>query len=113
SSIPPSRIPHEPIRTRTMARLLSSQGHLDRARAIYDELVELTPGDPELLDERRALESMPPPTDRAARSGPTPEAITAVCIDGTSLLIHWSVSEAGIERARQVLGRPGTLVARV
>jgi hypothetical protein len=49
---PPAR---EPIRTRTMARLLASQGHVRRALTIYEELLERDPEDLTLLAEIDAV----------------------------------------------------------
>lgn len=46
----------EPIATRTMARILAAQGHRDRARAIYAQLMEHEPGDAALAAEAAALE---------------------------------------------------------
>jgi hypothetical protein len=46
----------EPIRTRTMARLLAAQGHRARALAIYDALTAADP-DPSLLAEAERLRS--------------------------------------------------------
>lgn len=46
----------EPIRTRTMARLLAAQGHRARALAIYDALMAVDP-DPSLLAEAERLRS--------------------------------------------------------
>jgi len=45
----------EPIRTHSMARLLASQGHAERALAIYDDLLQSGSADPALLAEARAL----------------------------------------------------------
>jgi hypothetical protein len=46
---------HEPIRTRTFARLLAAQGHLERALSIYDYLIHQHPGDAVLRDEVATL----------------------------------------------------------
>jgi signal transduction histidine kinase len=48
----------EPIRTRTMAKLLLSQGHPERALSIYDALIADGATDPELLAEAEALRSL-------------------------------------------------------
>jgi hypothetical protein len=45
----------EPIRTRTMARLLSAQGYRKRALAIYDELLTRHPEDTVLREEAQAV----------------------------------------------------------
>lgn len=46
---------NEPIRTRTMARLLASQGHPERALSIYDFLLASPGADPALRAEADAL----------------------------------------------------------
>jgi hypothetical protein len=45
----------EPIRTRTMAKLLAAQGHRERALSIYDHLLSKDASDPALLAEADAL----------------------------------------------------------
>ncbi|HEY6881806.1 MAG TPA: hypothetical protein VI299_27450 [Polyangiales bacterium] len=45
----------EPIKTRTMARLLAMQGYKPRAIAVYRELLKRSPDDPVLLAELEAL----------------------------------------------------------
>lgn len=45
----------EPIRTRSMARLLASQGQHDRALAIYEALVAVDNADPALRAELEAV----------------------------------------------------------
>jgi hypothetical protein len=47
----------EPIRTRTMARLLAAQGYRKRALAMYDELLAAKQDDAELRDEAERLRS--------------------------------------------------------
>lgn len=48
----------EPIRTRSMARLLASQGQHDRALAIYEALVEVNGADPALQAELEAVRQL-------------------------------------------------------
>jgi hypothetical protein len=48
----------EPIRTRTMAKLLLAQGHPQRALSIYDALIAEGADDPVLLAEADALRSL-------------------------------------------------------
>ncbi|MFT3927758.1 MAG: hypothetical protein QM778_34845 [Myxococcales bacterium] len=50
----------EPIRTRTFARLLAAQGHLERALSIYAYLIEQQPSDAGLMDEAAALRALHP-----------------------------------------------------
>ncbi|MEY4512796.1 MAG: hypothetical protein RLZZ450_4918 [Pseudomonadota bacterium] len=45
----------EPIRTRTMAKLLATQGHRERALSIYDHLLQKAVGDDSLRAEADAL----------------------------------------------------------
>ena len=45
----------EPIRTRTMAKLLASQGHRERALSIYEDLLRKDASDQTLLAEAEAL----------------------------------------------------------
>lgn len=52
---PPAKTCQEPIRTRTMARLLGKQGYRDRALSIYDCLLAETPDDASLRDEAEIL----------------------------------------------------------
>jgi hypothetical protein len=51
----PQRVQHEPIRTRTMARLLAAQGYRQRALAIYEELLAQAGADDGLRQEAAAL----------------------------------------------------------
>ncbi len=58
AAAPVSQVPvsaQEPIRTHSMARLFATQGHVDRALAIYDELIAKNPGDVTLAKEAAAL----------------------------------------------------------
>lgn len=48
----------EPIRTRTMARLLAAQGHVERALSIYAHLLRQSPGDSALLEEAAAARAI-------------------------------------------------------
>src|SRR5690606_26413543 len=52
---PPPSAPDEPIKTRSMARVLEEQGHLARALAIVRELAQRD-ADPELAEWRARLE---------------------------------------------------------
>jgi hypothetical protein len=111
--------PDEPIRTRTLARLLSSQGHHQRALAIYRELVRATPGDVELGAEAeacavRARETKPAPKPEARELVPSgPDEVVSVGVDATSVLVSWEVSARGMSRAERLLGGEGELTARL
>ena len=48
----------EPIRTRSMARLLAKQGRPDRALAIYEALIALDPADAALRSELEATRAL-------------------------------------------------------
>ena len=50
-----ARPKREPIRTRTMARLLAAQGHKSRALSIYDELIAADASDATLVAEAASL----------------------------------------------------------
>ena len=52
-------VEREPIRTRTMARLLAAQGYHARALAIYGALLAECPGDAELLAEIERVRAQP------------------------------------------------------
>jgi hypothetical protein len=109
----------EPIQTRTLARLLSSQGHHQRALTIYEALVAATPGDPSLAAERdacarRAREAGPakkPEPPELVPSGP--DEVVSVAVDPSSVLVSWEVSERGVARAERLLGGAGELTARL
>ncbi len=73
SQTPQEKPSKEPIATRAMARLLASQGQQARAAAIYDQLLKLTPNDPELQQERIALDADPAP----APATPAPSVVLA------------------------------------
>jgi hypothetical protein len=57
----PQVVQHEPIRTRTMARLLAAQGYRQRALAIYTELLTNAGADAALRAEADALRSRSAP----------------------------------------------------
>jgi hypothetical protein len=52
---PPAAVCDEPIRTRTMARLLATQGHRARALSIYEHLLAHGDSDPCLRSEAELL----------------------------------------------------------
>jgi hypothetical protein len=54
---PAQAVDCEPIRTRTMARLLAAQGYRARALAIYQALLAENPSDTELHAERERLQA--------------------------------------------------------
>lgn len=87
----------EPIRTRTMAEVLVTQGHLERAIGILREL----DGD-EALRRRLELE---------ARLGCT--SGVALRREGAAAGIAWTLDDEGVSRARLVLGSDGALAVRV
>jgi hypothetical protein len=112
SSPPPSG--GEPIETKTMAHLLAEQGHTRRALGIYHKLLEQRPGDPELegliekLRNRRRDEGKDP----NGTSGHDQEVVS-VAVDAQQVLVSWAVHQDAIARARQLLGGPGALTARL
>jgi hypothetical protein len=111
----------EPIRTRSMARLLAAQGHKERALAIYEELLARGATEPgsepgserELADELNALRQgapvphpeLPKPKDRS--SVELPEQRERFLCEGEpekGLTLRWDISDEGCARARAVLG---------
>jgi hypothetical protein len=116
---PPSPSVDEPIRTRTMARLLADQGYLARALAIYDVLERAHPSDAalgaEIESAREAAKTRRRPTHASEVEGEhdPDQEVAVVTVDARTLLVSWEVSEAGIARARAVLGSDGVLTARL
>jgi hypothetical protein len=113
----------EPIRTRSMARLLVTQGHRERALAIYEELLGRNSTDEALRDELAAvrrgepvaapvLPDPPPGLDRNALIAAGDKLSCSGEADA-GFALQWSITEAGLERARAVLGREGELAARI
>jgi len=112
----------EPIRTVSMARLLASQGHRERALAIYEELIAQNSEDASLHDEAQALrrgESAPlpplsaPPVDAESA---WPDAGARLWCEGEptqGMRLRWALSAHGQQRARAVLGRDGELAIRL
>jgi hypothetical protein len=128
--VPPAReVPttrtfiEEPIRTRSMARLLAAQGLRERALAIYAELLAREPGDQALQDEAAAIGrgdpvEAPVLPERPAGALPVqlPASADRLQSEGdtsTGLLLRWQISEAGQQRARAVLGTEGELAVRL
>lgn len=115
---PPSPEPKidEPIRTRTMADLLVTQGELARALAILEELRRDRPDDAELAERCASLRERVD-GDRAVerarglegRAGPYVELVTV----GEARAVAWSIDDAGLERARALLEGEGELTLRV
>ena len=113
SEPPPDELagaPDEPIRTRSLARLLEEQGHLERALAMVRELAAEHAGDEELARwagqlQRRIAEKIL--RERPARIGV--EIVRAAGVPG----VTWKIDEAGLGRARALLGAPGELTLRV
>jgi hypothetical protein len=110
----------EPIRTRSMARLLASQGHRERALAIYEELLARDSTDARLQAEAEAVrdgETPPAPSMPApGRELELPERPDRIeCQGGADegLRVRWQVSEDGRRRARAVLGHDGELAVRL
>jgi hypothetical protein len=112
----------EPIRTRSMARLLASQGHQERALAIYEELLAQNSEDLSLRAETEALrrgEVTPEPhlSSPAPRAdGELPDGGDRLWCEGDAqagLRLRWQLTESGQRRARAVLGHDGELAIRV
>lgn len=114
---PPAQLEGDPIRTRSMARLLEGQGHLDRALAIVRELHQEAKRDEELSKWRASLEARIDERsirERAqARLGRDDAPFVEILDADSSRGIAWRVNEAGIARARALLGTEGSLTLRV
>jgi hypothetical protein len=114
-----------PARTRSEARALARAGHGQRALEVYAELIERAPDDSALAGEAAALRRGElPPAPPAARSpevarqqaSPRPPGEDRLACAGgseTGLALHWRISEAGVRRARAVLGSDGQLTVRL
>lgn len=120
--VPTRRFVEEPIRTRSMARVLLSQGHRDRALAILESIVRDNPGDLSARDDLERLRTDLPldaelarlPEPRALPTLPeTGDTIELRALPGRTLHISWHTTEAGQARAQAVLGTEGELAVRV
>jgi len=113
---PPTR--DEPIRTRTMARLLASQGEHERAASIYRELRADAPDDAELRREADAVEAALEAAENVAPPVQTESIIergvVAESVDATTALVSWSLDEATLREAAGEAASEGVeLVARL
>lgn len=98
---------NEPLPTRTMARLLAEQGHLDRAQAIYWKLQKESPDDTTIAAEFEALAKRPLSSSRTENAGD--EIVFASGKAG--VVVAWTLAEATLSEARAVCGG-GELVLR-
>ncbi len=114
----------EPIRTRSMARLLGAQGHRERALAIYEELITKNSSDSTLVQEAEALrantdallpaQELPKPPEKLRK--PVPESTDLLeCLPaaGGGVHLRWRITQQGEARARTLLGSEGELAVRV
>ena len=118
---------HEPIRTRTMARLLALQGHPERATQILNTLRLEHPTDERIQKEYDALsrgEPWPSHDEPKKRESIFPsrvtkkkarhvDRITATVVDHATVLASYWTSDEGVARARTVLQKDGALTLRV
>jgi hypothetical protein len=104
-----------------MARLLAAQGHLERAIAIYEELMAQNSEASGVRDELQALRNGQVPAHLAARL-PEPPAVklpdtgdrlSCERAGDDGLELSWTISDAGQARARAVLGNDGELTVRL
>lgn len=100
----------EPIRTRTMAKLLSQQGYHRRALAIYEDLLEMHPDDEELA---AAVTKAQQRAGGSAKSNEDSSQVVSVAVNDTTVLVAWELSDARIARARRLLAGAGDLEARL
>jgi hypothetical protein len=114
-----------PVRTRAAARALAAAGHAQRAIELYAELVERAPDDAALAAEAAGLRRGElPPSPLAApaldiahpRASQRASGEDRLTCDGdfeTGIALHWRICEAGVRRARAVLGSEGQLTVRL
>lgn len=115
---PPTAEPDEPIRTRSMARVLEEQGHLERALSIVRELCAESPGDAELRVwqaglEERIREQAIKKLARARLARDDAPFVEVLPGSESARGVAWRVSDAGIARAKALLGSDGALTLRV
>jgi hypothetical protein len=103
--VPPPGTPDEPIRTRTLARLLAQQGHRQRALAMYEALLAEVPEDDDLRAERDEL--------KASSAADGEAEMVSVAVDARTVWVSWRVSEQGLKRAQRLLGTDGALAVRL
>jgi hypothetical protein len=114
---PAEQAPDEPIRTRSMARLLEEQGHFSRALAIVGDLAARSPGDAELRVWRAALEERLRTEELRALARARLDAVEGELVEVLAAHgargVAWRVTEAGVARAAVLLASPGALTLRV
>ncbi len=116
----------EPIRTHSMARLLAVQGHRERALVIYEELLAKNSADAALAREASALRNghpltfapgeLPHPHGSARETSLELLASDRIACEARgdgAMSVRWSISEAGLARARTLLGSGGELAVRL
>lgn len=120
--VPTRRFVEEPIRTRSMARVLLAQGHRDRALSILESIVRDNPNDPATRDDLERLRAdvpldaelsrLPEPTELPTLPT-TGDSVTLQPQEGRALHLAWETTDAGVARAQAVLGSAGELALRV
>lgn len=120
--VPTRRFVEEPIRTRSMARVLLTQGHRDRALSILESIVRDDPNDPAARDDLERLRAdvpldaelsrLPEPTELPTLPT-TGDSVTLQPQTGRALRLSWETTDAGIARAQAVLGAAGELALRL
>jgi hypothetical protein len=100
----------EPIRTRSMARLLEKQGHLARARSIVRDLQRAEPLDDELS---RWAERLARAEVAAFFEPGAPARAVRVSSTRGQRQVAWRTEDADLEGARALLGEEGVLTLRV
>jgi hypothetical protein len=114
-----------PARTRSVARALAASGYTERAMQVYAELIAAAGDDSALAAEaatvRRgdpapaplAAASVEVPRSRSKQLPPTDDRLSCEAAPGGGYSLRWQISEAGVRRARAVLGSAGQLTARL
>jgi len=105
-------VPTEPIRTRTLARVLASQGQYARSLAIYEELRLASPFEPELANEEAGVRALELSALCSAPDSSPYDHIEAVSFDRV-VHVTWQLLPESYERARVVLGSGGVPGAKL
>lgn len=108
---------HEPIRTRSMADLLISQGHAERGRDMLRALVRDKPSDAALaarlheVDARLSEEALARDAKRALDEGV--DAFVTLLTHGKARAVVWRLDALRTTRGRALLGGDGLPTLRV
>jgi predicted Zn-dependent protease len=105
----------EPIKTRTMARVLLEQGHPRRALSILRKLVDEQPDNASLRDElQQAEQALQKDSEEDHQEDADPEQgeIVFVPLQAQQAIVAWEISEQRIQKSAQWIGH-GKLTLQV